>query len=670
MANVPGILIVGDFSVQGGPAPALSGVITTLGAHELGFNRADKPMRLIPDNPSTGAPTAASLGWFPWFDGLAGQSLFVVSSSTSTTVTINTSPWTVNQFAPTATRTWFVTITSPAGVGFSDRKPIVSNTANSITVGTNWTTNPTTFHGVMVSDGRWRDYHPLAGWLANVELGSAISTRGGSSWQTLGQGVGPDAGLLREFWENVWTTAPYFQCAKYALSTPTTSAFDNTTGADRARFLEEVGRYNAAWTALANGNTLVWELLVLDLSLADAQDWVANPSHFLDYETDLTQTIAWFRSAPVLNNSNLKVVIVNHANEIYRITAPAATLLANRVHRSVAKNGTNIRVASLEGMPLHLPSPYTPSLNKPAYQQSVYLLDYPRKVRQTYELLAAGSPPEHQGSIPVYVMLGDSIAVGTISEAFLSGLLSPTLTSTPRDARQGIWARDTQQVEPYDLADNSNTSGTILPLGGADCSLMHELMLLHPVTGFVLVKRASSGSSLIANAAAYSGGGSIGGRWSKSFEDTEHWGELRADIQGALQFINVTLGRQADVRGVFVVLGTNDQATVGGGALFEAELPTFVDDLREAFSTRTSGEEKMRIVWQRPQIAASTARHDESVRVRAALAAMALADPEFVDLDVDDLERLVSDNLHQTPEAGITSGQRWADAMRPAAVDA
>jgi hypothetical protein len=49
--------------------------------------------------------------------------------------------------------------------------------------------------------------------------------------------------------------------------------------------------------------------------------------------------------------------------------------------------------------------------------------------------------------------------------------------------------------------------------------------------------------------------------------------------------------------------------------------------------------------------------------VRAALAAAALSIVNFEDMDIDDLERNVSDNLHLTPNASIAAGVRFAEVL-------
>ena len=668
MAAVPGVMIIGDFQVHGGPSPTVNSGLSAFGAGDVVQNFPDKPMRVVPDNLVTGAPTAGIINWYPWFDGLRGAQLFAISNTgtDATHVRVTPSPgWALNQFAPTATRTWTVSVVNSTGLGFLFRVNIVSNTADTLTLASS-SPVATSANGCFVSDGRFSDYHALAGALVSTELGSVVSMRGGSTWQVLGQGVGPDAGLIRELLEHVYVSAPYFQLAKWGDPRPTTQAYEDGTGIARAPFQDVLGRINAAWAALGNGNTLFWDLLVLDMSQADVVDWATNPLHFLSYQTALTQTIAWFRSAAALNNASMKVLIANHANEINNVTTPTGTLNANRIHRAVAAAGTNVRTFSLEGLPFRLPAPYVPSANKNAYEPSAYWTDYPRIVRQGFELLLLGNPPNFDGAMPVYVLIGDSISVGPISEPFLTALNSPTMPTGPRDSRQKVYNRLNGAVETYDANDNSNTSGTVNANAGPECSMIVELMNRHPTTGCVVVKRGSNGSTLAANVSAYSGGGASGGRWDKAYN--EHYPELVIDIRAAMNIINQTLHKQADLRGIAVILGSNDQIINGGAAVFSASLPQFVADLRSDFSTRTSGP-RLRIAWRVPQLGTSTSIAAESVAIRAAVRTLAGADPDFVAVNVDDLERNASDNLHETPDSSLEDGRRLALALAPASVE-
>jgi hypothetical protein len=663
MANVPGVLIVGGTSVQGGTA-AISNTVTGLNVSELNSSHAGDVMRVTPDDPTTGNPTATALGWRPWFDGNAGDNLYTCSTSSSNTVKATGTPgWTVNQWAGmTVSVTGWDFLGTSVYIGFTDRKTIVSNTADTLTISGTWTTNPTAATPVslfFIGQGRWRDYHPDAGRLTASEVGVAFATRSGSGYMNGGVGVGVDAGLIRQFYAHTWPTAPYFQMAKWFTATPTWSAFDDTTGSRRAAFVLEKARYDAAWAALANGNTLAWELLVLDLSQEDVADWASNPTHYLVYKTKIEQTIAWFRTT--LGNASLKVVLVNHDNLINSVLVPAGTTLANRVHRTVAAADPLVRCASMQGLETYLVAPYDPDANRGGYASHVYWDAMATRVREAYELLAAGAPTEITGGVPVHMMIGDSIFTGGITETFLGELKSPTITLTPRDARQGIFAADTSVGEPYDACDNSNTSGTTGAVAGPECSMTVEWQRLHPATGSYLVKRSAVASSLIGNVTAWSAGGAAGGRWSRSYEATEHFGALKDLWDSFCHWCNNTLGKQADLKDITVCLGTNDGAVAGGGALFAAELATFVADLRAVFQTRTSGD-PLPIIWRQPQLAAATAIADEAVAIREALAAYALTDPEFALVDVDDLERETVSNVHETPDATLIDGQRLVAA--------
>lgn len=659
MATVPGVLIIGDQMVQGGQnvlADASSIGVTAL----TNFYDA-KVMRITPSSDSTGAPTRTTLGWYPWYDGLAQSTVYSVASSTSTTVTVSPSPgWTVNQWAGKV-----ISVVNATTIGFMQRRTVVSNTADTITVASWSGGTPSAGQFFFLQQGRWFDYHAAAGYIHPTELGLDYARRGGSSWGALGLGVGPDAGLIREFLESAWTTSPWFQLAKYANTSLTVGQWGTAASAIRTAFTTFVSEMASAWTDLANGNTLSWELIILDQSQRDVIDWASNPANYLSYEAALTSWIAWLRTT--LGNANAKVLIVNHDNNINNVTMPSGTLLANRIHRTVAAADGNARVVSMQGLRTIGTTVYAvASENRPAYAAAEYWTNYSQRVRESYELLAAGTPVDYDGALPTYLLIGDSIAVGTFNETYTNALNSPTLTSGPRSAAQIIFNAQNGEGEPYDVGDNSNTSGTTGTNAGPECSMMVELEALHP-EGFMLIKRASNSSSLIADYATYTGAGSSGGRWSKSYAATEHYDELVDVFSAAKAYAHETLGKQLDLKGIFVMLGTNDGAEADAGELFAAEISTFVSDLRADFSTRTSGTD-LPVIWRKPQLDTATAITDEMVAVREALEAYALTDAQFALVNVDDLERLASDNIHETADAAIVDGQRMVAAMAAIAI--
>jgi len=655
MANVPSILLIGDTMIQGGQ-PGVLAALTAAGLTELETFGDFEVLKIVPSDATTGAPTANSLGWYPWFDGAYGSTLYTVDSSTSTTITVSPSPgWTVNEFVNR-----IVSVINSTTIGFSRRRSILSNTADTITV-SSWTgATPAPGRLFFIGDpGAWTDYHAAAGWLHSSESGVVVSTRGGSSWQALGNGIGPDAGLIHRLLE-IHPQAPRFQLAKYAGVATTVGNWGTAGSGIRTAFESFKSDMDTAWAALANGNTLSWDLVVLDNSQRDVLNWASSPANALQYKTQLQNWISYLRTT--LGNATAKIILVNHDRAINNILSANGSLYANSVHREVAAADANVSLISLEGQRLRGDDPSfgIPSENREFYAASVFWDQYATKVAKTYELMLSGAPTSYDGGYPVYMLIGDSIAVGQVNETYTTQLNSPTLTGTVRGSEQGIYNRGTGQVEAYNMADNSNTSGTVVTTGGPEVSLMHELEQLHP-DGFVLIKRASNSSSLAQQLTAYVGTGSQGGIWANTVA-SQHWDELVADYEGALAYINTTLGKQGDLRGIFVVLGTNDAAVAGGGAVFTAALQPFINDLRETFSTRTSGKD-LPIIWRKPQLDVVTALPDEILAIREALEARAIADDQLVLVNVDDLERDATDDIHETPESTIIDGQRMVASL-------
>lgn len=668
MVNVPGVLIVGDWMVQGGN-PGIDSETTNLGISDaIPFRDLDL-MRVFPDNGTTGAPTASSLGWYPWFDGNAGPALHVIAASpapSSTRIYVNgTSPgWTVNVHVGKV-----ATITQAFGVGFTARKLITANGANYIDVAA-WGLTPTAGLGFFIGDGAWRDYHPVGGTLAFAELGSSISTRGGSAWQALGAGIGLDAGLIRELFNHVWSTAPYFQLAKFASVASVVVGWNAATGTIRSVFTAEVARYNAAWSALANGNTLDWRYIVIDQSQAEVLSWVSTPANYLLFSAALADMIEHIRDE--LGAPDATVLLIEHDPVINNTAAPLGTGLCNQLLRAVAKADGNARVVSYAGLcrlrgtdfAASLPGSWLPSDNRAGYAASAYWTEHAQAVRKAIVLNEAGVAPAPANGLPIYGYIGDSTVVGPISSAYLAYLASPTITAAQRPAEQMIFNDGNGAGEPYNACDNSNTSGSVTTSAGPEVSMISEFGRMHP-EGSLTIKRGSNASALATNVLTYSSG--VGGRWAKAYASTEHYNALRDLIADALQWVNTTLGKQGDFRGFVVQLGTNDASIAGGGALFAAALDGFVDDLRADFTTRTSGD-PLDIYWRKPQLGNSTGIPAEMATIRAALEAKAASDPRFHLLDGDTYERDSGDNLHDTADAAVQFGLDAAAAIEAVAV--
>jgi len=654
MAAVPGVLLIGDFSIQGGGT--LRAVLENIAEPQtrLGYLGDRTVMRIVPDDPTTGEPTGA---FRPWYDWAAGNATYTVGTSSATTITVSPSPtWTANEFAGRLITV--VNSTPVPGLGYQRRMVCVSNTADTLTFASG--TVPTVGNIFFIGIGRMRDYHAAAGWITIGELSSFLfSTRGGSSAMANGQGVGCDATLVRELTTRIYPTAPWCYVCKYAnVAAIGTSWADAPNNAARAPFLAELARMDAAATA-DGGNTIAWDVAVIDMTNSELSAWGLDPALALVYKTRFGQFAAWLRTT--LNNPDLLIVVINHRDDVTNAGAP----FIRGYHREMARDEQNLVLVDMQGAKPGVATD-TPSATILWYAQEEYFR-MGKLIADRVELHKQGVAGIVSNGLPLYLMLGDSIAIGEIESGWTANansrdLSGPNPPSLLRPANQIIWNRGTGVGETYLPHTNSNTSGsaTGTPFAGPELSIMAELGARHP-DGFILVKRGSYSSTLAAGGLAYDGVTGNGGRWTKTAN--EHYPELLADFQQAVQWVNAIEGKQVDVRGAFVILGHNDQAATGGDVAFEAALGNFCRDLWDDFSTRTDGH-KFPILWRQPMTGVVGENVARMAAVRAALQAQADAEPQFGLVDVDGLEVDRVDGLHETPETAVTTGRRMVAALR------
>lgn len=653
MATVPGILYIADYHGTGGPLWLDTNVDgLNFGKSEYLLDR--RLNRFLPDNETTGVPNASTISCWPYYDLTAGPTYYLVASSTTTSATVSPSPgWTTDEWVG---RQMTLLNTAPIpGVGIARRLVVTSNTADTVSFAT--TTAPTVGQAFRLGLGRFNDYHPSAGKLHLSEVGQ-VSFRGGSSPMTGGVGLGPDATLLRKLYETIYSESPYYHFWKWGTTNKVYDGWaDSPNNAARASFLAEMVRVDNA--ATERGNTISWEWCIIDLSGLDIVAAAGNPLIALLYKTRLLEMIAWIRSSAVTDNADLKIILVNHRDDLWSTTAPSGTPFFNSVHRELAAEEDNVGIVDMAEIPVgqQVGSSDTPATEAKYYSQAGYL-EYGERVATAMLNMSLGIPDAADGGFPVYVLLGDSIGVGPILITWTNAcanpkLSGPTTGSLLRPSNQLIWNRGTSELEVYLPHTNSNTSGTVSATAGPELSIMAELGILHP-EGFALVKRAANGSGLAA-AVAYNSGDGSGGRWAKSAD--EHYPELQADFAAALQYINEVLGKQADMRGMFVSLGHNDQGQTDGGEDFAAALPQFCRDVWADFTTRTSGA-NFPITWRRPQDEATGVVDAQMALVRAALQTQKDLETQFDWIDVDDLERDKDDDLHESADSSVEHGFR------------
>lgn len=682
MATVPAVLMIGGYAIQGG-SPGLATTYTPNAStnipETLLTHLRDRDLaRIVPDDATTGDPTAASLSCYPWYDQNANDSYFVVTGTpTATSVQVTASGGGAPSLANYAGRT--LTVFSDAtvigvpipGLFISTRRTITSNTTDTFTVPSG--AIPSVGDYCFAGQGRFTDYHPAAGHLSSGELTAlAVGARGpshrsGSASQTNGIGCGPDATLIRRLFDDVYSSSPYFFLWKWATANGIVGYWgDSPNDSMRTALLAEKVRVDAAATAL--GHTASWQHCIIDFFTEGIVNAIATPANILLYETQLTQLITWLRSSSGLNNSTLHIVLVNHRNDLYATTGAGAAPWLRAAHEHIANALDGISIVDLDDLRPGVAGDQEGD-EITQMSQSAYLTAGERMADAIERNLMGVAPTQTRGT-PVYVMFGDSIFVGPCTTAWITALRSerisgPTPGNLARPSNQRVYNRGTGALETFRPGSNSNTSGStgFAAFSGPELEIMAALGELHP-DGFVMVKRASNGSSLATALGAYSSGNY--GRWIK--EADEHYTELQADFAAACALINAE-GSQADMRGAIGCLGQNDQAATGtdGGAAFAAALPGFCDDLWADFSTRTGGD-KFPIIWRRPQDDTVSADASEMATIRAALASQMASEPQFAFYDVDDLERDHADDLHETPDSCLISGERAFAALQRLAI--
>lgn len=670
MATIPGVFIIGGTNVQGGaigntPASEVTLLAAIAGKAGLEFY-APEIYKVVPHG-TDGEPNADTISWWPWFDQNLGT-LYTVDSATATTVTVTPDPgWTVNEWEDNTVTT------SSTNLGFDNKQiAISSNTSDTLTVAA-WTATPTNGAILWMNEGVFEDYAAITAYRTTTEQGAVSATRGGGAIAQGGNGIGWDAGLVAELWENVWDVSPYFVCAKF-VSIDDTSDYASA-GAVRTAAEDFFAKVDAAFAARYPSDTVEWRYIIHDRSFEDITAWIAEyptVTKLLSYGADLTAEIAWLRSSSMVNNADARVLLIRPDSEILEAASVAASgasswpWLTGRMQDVVdADEDALVRTVDFNGANLPTRSSAVnvvdPTANREYYSQHVYWREGAKLISKAIELWEAGAATAAAGVMPVYVLLGDSIEVGHVNSSYSSALDSDVYTATARDPRQRIWNRSTQAVEVYDAHNNSQTSGSTALTGsaGAEFSLTQRLMERHPDTGFVLIKRASASSGFATESSAYDANEN-GGVWLEGTSG-EHWDALEEDIENCYQAINVQFGKQAELRAVYAGLGTNDAAVAGGGAAFEAALPAFVASIRNKFGTVVAGKATP-FIWRVPHLGTASAIYDEMIEIRAALKAYAATDAQFLAQNVDDLERQ-SDNIHETAASNVTRGERIDDLI-------
>lgn len=664
--DVPGVLIVSNWQGHGPRNPVINPEYPTQALDAM------HDLRLTEFVPG-GATEPASPDFFPWFDGSASPTLYTAATSGHAINAIKASVnpgWAINEHAGKQ-----LTVLQPflgvQGLGLPyvkrEYQIIQSNTADTLTTAANMSIVP---NGTLVPQpdifrigtGRFIVYNAVP----NV-VGSAggVGEGLGSSWLIGGPGCGLDALLVRELYQRVWTTSPYFHVWKLLTGDGLYSGWRPGSNT-RLNFPGRLAEVVAA--AAERGNTIKWKLVLIDLSQEDIRGWTTSIE---SYTANLIELIEYFRTT--LGNPELHFQIVNHHPQFLAINNPGIALLFRQIHDTVARTVPRTRTIDMSGARLARETQMVGPLASDAlpdrqFYSAFDTFDSGRRVVDTYLKQLSNLPSVPKAGRALVYHIGDSICTGGISAAMISQLESQILIGAPpltvRTGNLRVYNRIAAQLQQYDPTQNSNTSGTVNNAAGPDMTITAAMEVIWP-EGSLFGKRGSNGSSLAANTNPYTApNGVSGGRWSKAYN--EHWYEWLADI-AAIQALAFAAGFDPDARAVCVSLGSNDSVLPGGGTLFAEALPQFVEDIQAVVPTR-SGNSKVHILWRPPQPSFRGGRSEEIAIIRAALTQRASADPYFHVVSCDDLETNRSDRIHETPESQLIHGRRFGERLQSLAL--
>lgn len=643
MASIPFYIIVGDRQLNGpggiglAPQPGNQGKFWT--------NFRNKPL-LMQTVPTTGS------AYLPWWDGTAGTQL-VTNAATSNTVTVTTTPWTTNSEVGK-----YVTVDDAGGTagGVSQRKLIVSNTANQLTISGTWTTPPTA-SVIHVNDGAWVVYDHVRG--ADNPLKVNNGNEGDNWYANQAGGFGFTTSLMQLLKARHPSGFKVYKRA--ALGGTDDWAAGGTNQNTIAAELAEAIAAMAPDTPDYKG-VIYWNST--DIS-EENLSYVANAISFCaairSLMGDTTASVPiWF-----VNNAS-QFLQVSNVTTIGALTDVPFAQVVRQANVALRGAVTNFHLLDMEGATFAADSVVdyaTIDTDPQDYSTEDHLIlgeDAYRAIVRYY----ADAPSGSSGVLPVVVMLGDSQGTGMVYPQYAilggqEGMIGPT--GTVRDG-EWIWNDDEQAWELYDITANANTLGASGVLYyGPEAALLDRLRDEFP-DGVAVFKMAKGGASVTTE-------GVVDGA-TDTFDPAAGtmWTELGTAWNAAKLALLRDTGLLPDVIGVFGVLGDNDSRSPSSSGAFATKLPIWKEQLRDRFATRSTGP-TLGFAWHNPpqhvenggQSILGTAAAKQAVR--DALAAEAESDPRFVLLSDEGLDLLRDDDIHYSGRAQDTLGIRAAEAI-------
>lgn len=584
MAAIPTFVYLHDIQGNGGhdatatrPVTEGAGSQYVQGLVGLGLNHP-RFSRPYPFDPATGGVPGAP-AFYPYWDGNillpAETGLTATGPGTGNNQLQDTGiGWTADQH-----KGRWVRITG--GTGSGQRRRITTNTTDTLTVATDWVTNPDAT-SVYEIKGDFVVYHHTDGADPNT-LVPVVPYARGDNWYEIGGGITPATMLMAALYDNFGASAPYFKLFKNNPGL-LTDGFAGATGlAAASKWADTLNEYNVIEDRVArDGDTLDVRCVILDAMYKDVVNGTASAA----FQTALETTIANVKA----KWSDAHIIVVNHSAAIRGTSNPGVAITLREVVADVCAATANCSAFDMSwaemasGNPGATQSPLINWVQGENYYRTEDYVNAGTKLFQHYQAATAVAPTATPGSgIATYLLIGDSQAAGTVPWLFsFYDSVESVLGASPTYVRSGqyIYNGQAKQVQLYDITANSQTLGTTGTTNmGPDVTVLKRAAQTH-TDGVVLFKYGLGGVALT------SAGKTAGAVGALKKDAADQWNVLRQAWDEFMVACPRDINRTPDLRGVILLIGDNDTYDDASATEFAAEIGEFIDDIRADFKTR------------------------------------------------------------------------------------
>jgi len=396
----------------------------------------------------------------------------------------------------------------------------------------------------------------------------------GDNWTTGGGGITPCTMLMNALWARHPTG---FKLLKYAVPSAGFGQWQPGGAAWNAALAEWTKMVAAA---AATGDTLDLRACIVDCS---ATDIVAES---LSYSADAQAFVNGFRAT---YSPTALITIVSHRADLH-LPSTGAAFAARVLNQNLALANPRVTVFDMNWAEFGADGTtggLAPGPNQDVYETIDYV-DAGQRLGRHLELhLANAAPPPKGvdgGGIATHVLIGDSnMLTAFLDQRFVVPGDQASLLGEPgRTVRDGqfLWDAQNREVVPYDVLGTTNSLGSTEKWVGPECTYLKRAFAASP-GGVVVFKYAQGGAAL--TSPLYPG----------------VWDAIRRSWKEFTIAVARDLGRTVDCRGVTIMLGRNDGYVDSTANAFAARAPSFVDECRAAFTTRTDGP-PLAVVWVQP----------------------------------------------------------------------